>query len=91
MQDNPEQPQLQESINEKALADNLEDIAAYTVEKHEFLDDSPLAPQQSEEAREFVLKALWRTVDERRKRRLKLLESCFKQADEILHEVVRGT
>lgn len=90
MQDQPDQPQLQESINEKVLSDNLEDIAAYTVEKHEFLDESPLSPEQSEEAKEFVLAALWRTVKERRKRRLKLLERCFKHADEILHEVVRG-
>ena len=81
---------LKESINEQALADNLTDIAGYTVEKHEFIDDSPLSADQSEEAKEFVLKALWRAVDERRKGRLKIVEECFKAADEILHEAIKN-
>ncbi len=88
MQENADQPQLRESINEGVLNDNLEDIAAYTVEKHTFLDETPLSPEQSEEARKFVLNALWQTVQERRKRRLKLLEACFKMADKILHEEI---
>ncbi len=91
MQENPDQPQLRESINEKVLGDNLEDIAAYTVEKHTFLDDTPLTPEQSEEAKEFVFNALWQTVQERRKRRLKLLEACFKMADKILLEEVEDS
>ena len=88
MSDQPAQPHLQDAVIESVLADNLADIAGYTVEKHEFIDDSPLSPEQSKEAEEFILKALWNTVNERRQRRLTILEGCFKTADEILKEVV---
>ena len=75
-------------VSKKVMADNLEDIAAYTVELHEFLGGDSVSEEASEAAKHAVLAALWEATDLRPTRK-KLFEQLSSAARSGIEEVAQ--
>lgn len=79
---------IRNSIDFGVVEDNVQDIAEFTVEKHEFRTGVTLPPEVRERAIARIRDVLWQRVEALKLRRQKLLEGMFKTAQETLDEVV---
>ncbi len=83
-----EPPILRGEIDFDVVGDNLKDIAGFTIEKYEYINECTL----SEETREKVLlrinDALWRRVEELKRERMLVLKEMFIAASKALDDVV---
>ena len=79
---------IKNSIDFSIVGDNILDIADFTVEKHEFRNDSTLAPEVREEAIERIKDVLWQKVEAIKLRRQRILEDMFHTAQATLEDVV---
>ena len=79
---------VKNAIDFSIVADNILDIAEFTVEKHEFRNDSALAPDVRAEAIERIRDVLWQKVEALKLRRERLLKDMFNTAQATLEDVV---
>ena len=79
---------VKNAIDFSIVGDNILDIADFTVEKHEFRNDSTLAPEVREEAIERIKDVLWQKVEAIKLRRQRILEDMFNTAQATLEDVV---
>ena len=70
------------------VEDNIQDIADFTIEKHEFANARTLPRAIRREASEKIREVLWERIRELRLQRRQILEDMFSSAEEILAEVV---
>lgn len=80
---------LKGSVDLEIVGDNIEDIVLFTVEKYEFANDTTIPTDLREEAIKQIKDALWKRVDELRKRRKKILASMFATAATAMEDVMR--
>ena len=79
---------IRNAIDFDIVADNVLDIADFTVEKHEFQSGSTLPPEVREEAIARIKDELWQRIEALKMRCQKLLEGMFRTAQETLDEVL---
>lgn len=79
---------IRNSIDFSVVADNVLDIADFTVEKHEFKTGSTLPPEVREEAVARIKDVLWQRIEALKLRRQQLLQGMFDTAQETLDEVI---
>lgn len=79
---------IKNSVDFGIVEDNVQDIAEFTVEKHEFKSGVTLPPEVRERAIARIRDVLWQRVEVLKLQRHKLLEGMFKTAQETLDEVV---
>ena len=79
---------IRNSIDFSVVADNVLDIADFTVEKHEFKTGTTLSPEVREEAIARIKDALWQRIEAMKLRRQQLLQGMFNAAQETLDEVI---
>ena len=79
---------IRNSIDFDIVADNVGDIAEFTVEKHEFQSGSTLPPEVREQAIARIKDELWQRIEALKARRQKLLEGMFRMAQETLDEEI---
>jgi len=79
---------IRNSIDFSVVADNVLDIADFTVEKHEFKTGSALPPEVREEAIGRIKDVLWQRIEALKLRRQQLLQGMFNTAQETLDEVI---
>lgn len=70
------------------VEDNIQDIAEFTIEKHEFANAKTLPRAIRREIAEKIREVLWARIKELRLQRKQILEDMFNSAEEILAEVV---
>ncbi len=70
------------------VGDNISDIAAFTLEKYEFKNNSTLSPEAREEGDAKIKDVLWKRVEELKKRRMQILAEMFTLAETTLEEVI---
>ena len=96
MSERSQQPQSTEekvmtvrsAVNFDIVGDNIQDIANFAIEKHEFRNATTLSPEVREEVTAKIKEGLWQFVEELKQRRRKALETMFSIADKALDEVV---
>ena len=79
---------IRRAIDFSIVADNVVEIADFTVEKHEFKSGRPMAPEVRERAISRINDALWQRIEALKARRQKHLEEMFNTAQAALDEVV---
>jgi len=79
---------IRNAVDFSIVADNVLDIADFTVEKHEFRTGSTLPPEVREEAIARIKDELWQRIEALKLRRQQLLEGMFRTAEETLEKVV---
>ena len=79
---------IKKSIDFSIVADNMLEIADFTVEKHEFKSGRALSPDMRERALAKINDALWQRIEALKARRQKHLEEMFRTAQAALDEVV---
>ncbi len=79
---------IRNSIDSSIVADNVLEIAEFTVEKHEFRTGNTLPSDVRDEAIARIKDELWQRIEALKLRRQKLLEGMFRAAQETLDEVV---
>ena len=79
---------IKNAVDFGVVADNILDIAEFTVEKYEFRNESTLAPEVREEAIERIRDVLWQKVEALKLRRQRLLQDMFNTAQSTLEDVV---
>ncbi len=72
----------------QVLSDKLDDIAAFTVEKNQFLENDSLSPEQQKEAEQFILEALQKVVAEYDLVISEIREKCVVAARQILKDMI---
>ena len=96
MSERSQQPQSTEekvmtvpsAVNFDIVGDNIQDIANFAIEKHEFRNATTLSPEVREEVTTKIKEGLWQFVEELKKRRRQALETMFSIADKALDDVV---
>ena len=79
---------LKSAVDMTILGDNLNDIMEFTLEKYEFKNDTTLSAELREEASAKIKEALWKRVEELKKRRVQILAETFTLAETTLEAVV---
>ena len=79
---------LSEPIDFDIVGDNLKDIAGFTIEKYEYINDCKLSPEARRDALVRINAALWRRVEQSKRERLTILKTMFTAASEALDSVV---
>ena len=79
---------IKKSIDYSIVADNVVEIADFTVEKYEFKSGRTLDPEVRERALARINDALWQRIEALKARRQKHLEEMFSTAQAALDEVV---
>ncbi len=79
---------LKNEIDFDIVGDNLKDIAGFTVEKYEYINDCTLSPEVRQQAVERINGALWRCVEQSKRERLVILKKMFIAASKALDDVV---
>ena len=83
---------LRGTIDFDVVGDNLKDIAEFTIEKHEYINECTLSEEMREQALLRINDALWRRVEELKRERMRILKEMFIAASKALDEVVvRGS
>ena len=82
---------IRNAVDFSIVEDNVQDIAEFTVEKHEFRTGAMLPPEVRERAIARIRDVLWQKVEALKLRRQQLLEGMFRTAQETLDEVVDQT
>ena len=79
---------LQGAIDFDVVGDNLKDIAGFTIEKYEYINDRTLSKEVRERALARMNDALWQRVEQLKRQRLTILKEMFIAASTALDEVV---
>ncbi len=81
---------LESSFDTDIIADNMRDIAAFTIEKYEFRHDCTLSEEMRERAKAKIERALSQRVGNMQQLHQRILRAMFVLADETLDELVGG-
>lgn len=79
---------LKNEIDFDIVGDNLKDIAGFTLEKYEYVNDCTLPRETRQRALERINEALWQCVEQSKRERLIILKSMFLAASNALDDVV---
>ena len=79
---------IKNALDFEVVGENILDIADFAVEKYEFRNDTTLADEVREAAREGARTALWEMVERLKLRRKQVLQAMFDKADEAVKGVV---
>ena len=79
---------IRSAIDLNIVGENILDIAAFAIEKHEFQHETDLSPEGREEAAKRIRDALWEMVKEMRAKRQRWLQQMFETADRVVKEFV---
>ena len=79
---------VKSAVDLAIVGDNISDIAAFTLEKHEFKNDTTLSAEVREAGDARIKAVLWQRVEELKKRRMKILAEMFTLAETTLEEVL---
>ena len=79
---------IKNALDFEVVGENILDIADFAVEKYEFRNDTTLADEVREAAREGARMALWEMVERLKLRRKQILQAMFDKADEAVKGVV---
>lgn len=79
---------IKNALDFEIVGDNILDIADFAVEKYEFRNDTTLADEVREAARDGARTALWEMVERLKLRRKQILQAMFDKADEAVQGVV---
>ena len=86
--DKAEPGMLRNEIDFDIVGDNLKDIAGFTIEKYEYVNDCTLSPEIRQRAMTRINDALWQCVEQSKRERLVLLQRMFIAASSALDGVV---
>ena len=81
---------VRSSVDFDIVADNMLDIAEFTVEKYEFRNDTTLSDEVRQDALAQIRDALWQKIEDMKKRRKQILEEMFNLAEKTLDDVMEG-
>ena len=79
---------IRSSVDLNVVGDNILDIAEFTVEKHEFRNDTTLSPELRERVVTEIKSVLWQRVERLRARRQQILADMFNAAEVTLNEIL---
>lgn len=79
---------VRSAVDLTIVGDNIDDIANFTVEKHEFKNDTSLSPETREEGIARIREVLWDRMEVLKKRRMQILAEMFTLAETTLDEVI---
>ena len=79
---------VKSAVDLAIVGDNISDIAAFTVEKYEFKNDTTLSSEVREAGDARIKDVLWKRVEELKKRRMQILAEMFTLAETTLEEVL---
>ena len=79
---------VKSAVDLAIVGDNISDIAAFTVEKYEFKNDTTLSSEVREAGDARIKDVLWKRVEELKKRRMQILAEMFTLAETTLDEVI---
>ncbi len=79
---------VKSAVDLAIVGDNISDIAAFTLEKHEFKNDTTLSAETREEGVAKIKDVLWKRVEELKKRRMQILAEMFSLAETTLEDVI---
>lgn len=79
---------VRSAIDLTIVGDNISDIAAFTIEKYEFKNDTTLSSETREAGNAKIKTVLWERVEELKKRRMQVLAQMFTLAETTLEEVI---
>lgn len=79
---------VRNSIDFDIVGDNIQDMAEFTIEKHEFKNDITLSAEIREEAIAKINEVLWQQIEEMKLRRREVLVRMFNAAEDKLNEVL---
>ena len=79
---------IKNALDFEIVGENILDIADFAVEKYEFRNDTTLADEVREAAREGARLALWEMVERLKLRRKQILQAMFDKADEAVKGAV---
>ena len=82
---------LGNEIDFDIVGDNLKDIAGFTIEKYEYINDCTLPQATRQKALMRINDALWRCVELSKRERLVLLQRMFTAAADALDKTVGPT
>ena len=82
---------LRNEIDFDIVGDNLRDIAGFTLEKYEYINDCTLSRETRQEALTRINDALWQCVEQSKRERLLLLHRMFLAAAEALEKSIGST
>ena len=81
---------VKNSVDFDIVADNMLDIAEFTVEKYEFRNDLTLSDEVRQNALAQIRDTLWQKVEEMKERRKQILAEMFDLAEKTLGDVMEG-
>ena len=73
------------------IADNVRDIVALTLEKHEYVNDCSLSESVRERARKQMEEAMLKRIEEIKRQRPKLIKEMYALASRALEDTVGNT
>ncbi len=79
---------VRSAVDLAIVGDNISDIAAFTVEKYEFKNDTTLSSEVREAGDARIKAVLWQRVEGLKKRRMQILAEMFTLAETTLEEVL---
>ena len=79
---------IRSAVDLNIVGENILDIAAFAIEKHEFQNETDLSPEEREEAARRIRDALWEMVKRMRAKRQQWLQQMFETADQVVREFV---
>ena len=85
-----EEPQIRQSIDVEIVGDNIGQIALFTVEKYEFVNNVTLTSELREDAVRQIEDVLWQMVERLRKRQQEFWGHMFRLANETLEEALKS-
>ena len=88
MRDEEKLGSVKSAVDLAIVGDNISDISAFTLEKHEFKNDITLSAELREAGDAKIKEVLWKRVDELKRRRMQILAEMFTLAETTLEEVI---
>lgn len=79
---------VKSAVDLAIVGDNISDIAAFTLEKYEFKNDTTLSAEVREAGDARIKEVLWKRVEELKRRRMQVLAEMFTLAETTLDEVI---
>ena len=79
---------VKSAVDLAIVGDNISDIAAFTLEKYEFKNDTTLSAELREAGDAKIKEVLWKRVEELKKRRMQILAEMFTLAETTLEEIL---
>ncbi len=88
MKDEEKMASIKSAVDFSIMGDNISDIAAFTIEKYEFKNDTNLSSDVRQAGEDKIKEALWDRVEALKKRRMQILAQMFTLAETTLDEVI---